>query len=297
MIYFITCSLIWGLTWIAIKYQLHAVDPNVAVFYRFFVASLVMFALCLAKKERIRFLKEDHFRFFGQGLFMFSLNFLLTYWASQMAPSALVALAFTSLIYFNMFGARIFLRLPFQKSVFLGGLISLVGMAFVSYNELDTMELHPTSLMGFYISIVATFSASIGNLLATKNRQLKIPILSNNAWGMFYGCLISFGYSLFAQKSFAIQFDYPFVISFIYLTLFGTIISFWAYLKLIDQIGPAKAAFTSVISPVIAIIISNFVENMALTTYLLIGVSLCLIGNVVALTRKEWFLKKVSNAN
>lgn len=296
MIYFVTCSLIWGLTWISIKFQLHAVDANVAVFYRFIVASFILFLISYFKKENLHFKKAEHIRFLGQGLFMFCLNFLLTYWASGFAPSPLIALAFTTLIYFNMFGAKIFMGQPFEKKVIFGALISLIGIALISFNEFETIQQHPKSLLGFFISLVATVSASIGNIISAKNRQLKVPILSNNAWSMLYGSILSLIYCCVMQKSFVLKVDTKFLISFTYLTVFGTIISFSAYLKLIDLVGPAKAAFTSVVSPVIAILASMLIDEMTLTYLLLLGVLFCLIGNVVALTPQGFFKKIYANS-
>lgn len=228
---------------------------------------------------------------------MFCLNFLLTYWASSMAPSAIVALAFTALIYFNMFFGRIFLNIPIERKVIFGALVSFLGMGLISYNELIQLKLHPGYLAGFMISLIATVSASAGNIISARSRQLQVPIISNNAWSMLYGCMLSLLYCLIRQKSFAVAPDLNFFLSFGYLVIFGTIISFGAYMKLIDLIGPAKAAFTSVISPVIAIFISIIVEQMDFNTLLIWGVVFCLIGNVLALTPKTWLLGKFRNAH
>jgi drug/metabolite transporter (DMT)-like permease len=279
------CSVIWGLTWIAIKYQINSINGSIAVFYRFFCASLIMFSLCLLTKNTLKFNLRQHFKFMGQGFFMFFLNFILIYWSTSMASSALVALAFTSLIFFNLFGGRLFLKIPFEKKVIFGAALSLVGMAVISLNEYENMALHPLSVWGFLISLLATLSASIGNLISTSNQMNRVPILSNNAWGMFYGTLFTFIFCLATSKDFTIHFSVPFVISFLYLTVFGTVISFWSYFKLIEIVGPAKAAFTSVLSPVIALSVSTVFENMPWSLYLAIGVLLCIAGNIIALVQ------------
>lgn len=291
MIYFITCSLIWGLTWIAIKYQLNAVDHSVAVFYRFALASVLLFSIAFFKRQKLAFDRQAHLRFIGQGFFMFCLNYLLTYWASEMAPSALVALAFTSLIYFNMFGARLLFKTPFNSQVIYGALVSLAGMAFISFNELQSQALHPSYFIGFFISLIATLSASAGNLISSMHRKSHVSIISNNSWSMLYGAAMCLLFCLYNGKSFAVSFSTDFVLSFVYLTIFGTIISFGAYLKLIDLVGPTKAAFTSVISPVIAVVMSHFFEHLSLNIYLVLGVLLCICGNLVALTPRHIFLK------
>ena len=228
---------------------------------------------------------------------MFCVNFILTYWASHMAPSAIIALAFTSLIYFNMFFGKQFLAIPFDKKVIMGGLISFFGMGLLSYNELIHIDEHAGYLLGFFISLIATASASVGNIISVRSRQLKIPILANNAWGMLYGCLFSLTFCLVTQKSFTIKPDLSFTLSFLYLVIFGTVISFGAYLKLIDLVGPAKAAFTSVISPVIAITLSIYFENLNFNSWMIFGVGFSLLGNIIALTPKSWLLGKFRHGN
>lgn len=289
MFYFISCSIIWGLTWIAIKYQFGAVDPNVAVFYRFITASLILFVFTYFKNINLKYPRQDHINFLAQGFFMFCLNYLLTYWASQLTPSALAALAFTALIYFNILGGKIFLKIPLNRQVLLGAFISFAGMGLISFNELAQQDLHPTSFIGFLISLVATMSASAGNLISTRSRTRNVPISANNAWGMLYGSFFTLTYCLLTRRNFAFQYiDQAFIWSFIYLTIFGTILSFGAYLKLIEIMGPSKAAFTSVISPIIAVSMSVVFEKLPLTMVLFVGICLCLLGNLIALTPKHF---------
>lgn len=277
--------MIWGLTWIAIKFQLGVGDPNVTVFYRFITATLIMFAIAFYKRESFQFNQFQHVMMMLQGLFMFSLNFLLTYWASSMAPSALISLGFTALIFFNMIGARLFLKMPLEKKVIFGAIISFMGMALITYNEIQekNLEAYPLSFLGFFLSLVGTISASAGNLISFKNRQLGLPIIANTGFGMMYGSLFTLIFCLAKGATFAITVNPAFFVSFFYLTVFGTVISFVSYLKLIQIVGPSKAAFTSVISPIIALVVSTSYEHMQWTVLLGLGIVLCLIGNCVAL--------------
>lgn len=283
-VYFVTCAIIWGLTWIAIKYQLPYVDGSAAVFYRFIFSSAVVFCICLITKISLfNFSKPQHLRFASQGLLLFCLNYLLTYWATSMVTSALIALAFTSLIFLNMFGARIFFKIPFETKVVWGGLLCLAGMGFISWNEYQNLGLHPTSLWGFLIGLISTTSASAGNLISYRSKTDNIPISANNAWSMLYGAVFSLAACFIMGKSLHVDITSPFLISFFYLSIFGTVISFWAYFKLIENVGPAKAAFTSIASPLIALVVSTFIENLNWNIYLFFGAAFCILGNIIAL--------------
>lgn len=250
-----------------------------------------MFVLAYFQKERFTFSRNEHGLMLLQGLFMFSMNFLLTYWASSMAPSALISLSFTALIFFNMVGARVFLKLPLEKKVIVGAIISFIGMGLITYTEMQekNLEAYPMSFLGFLIGLLGTVSASAGNLISSKNRQLNLPIISNTAFGMMYGALFTLIYCLLKGATFSLNITPSFLISFFYLTVFGTVISFVSYLKLIQIVGPSKAAFTSVVSPLIALVVSTLYEKMDWSMPLAAGVILCLVGNSVALisnTRK-----------
>src|SRR6266853_318653 len=52
---FIICSAIWGSTWLAIKYQLGVVAPELSVAYRFALAAIVLFAWCMVTRRSLRF--------------------------------------------------------------------------------------------------------------------------------------------------------------------------------------------------------------------------------------------------
>lgn len=294
LLYFLTCAVIWGITWIAIKFQIPYVNGGAAVFYRFIFSSLLIFTICAFSKLKLKYELSLHKRFLAQGFFLFSLNYQLTYWATSMATSALVALGFTAIIFFNMFGARIFFKTPFEKKVIWGAVISFAGMGFITWNEFLHKGLHPLSLWGFLLSLLGTLSASAGNLFSSLNKKQNIPIMANNAWSMLYGSLFTLIFCLFKGVSFSVQITPEFLISFAYLSIFGTVIAFWSYLKLIENIGPSKAAFTSIASPVIALAVSTVFEDLTWTMWLLIGAVFCIMGNVVALTPGSTFKKKHS---
>jgi len=283
LFYFLTAAIIWGITWIAIKFQIPYVNGTVAVFYRFIFSCSIIFVFCLLTKINLIFKFNLHKRFIAQGLFLFCLNYQLTYWATSMATSALVALGFTSIIFFNMFGARLFLKTPFNQKIILGAILSFAGMGLITINELADHNLHPMSIWGFTLSLLGTVSASAGNLVSSLNKSKNIPIMANNAWSMLYGSLFTLVFCLTKGVSFNVQLTSEFLISFAYLSIFGTIIAFWAYLKLIESVGPSKAAFTSVASPVIALVVSTIYENLHWTLLLGLGATFCIAGNIIAL--------------
>ncbi|MCI0516498.1 MAG: EamA family transporter, partial [Woeseiaceae bacterium] len=81
-LYVITVA-VWGTTWIAIEFQLGVVAPEVSVFYRYVLASGLLFAWCRLRRLSLRFDVRAHRRFMLLGLLLFCLNYVMTYYAQQ----------------------------------------------------------------------------------------------------------------------------------------------------------------------------------------------------------------------
>ena len=292
MFLFSICSLIWGTTWFAIKFQVDSTSTIVGVFYRFLIAAVIMFLInVIFIKKNLVFPWENHKFFILQGLFNFSLNYILTYISEKSISSGLVALTFSTLIYFNMFGMRIFYKKEITKNIIYGAMLGFMGMIFLFWKEIANFNADQATILGIIIGIVATFCASIGNMFAYRNHQLKIPVMTFNAYGMLYGAGFSLLLGLFMGESFVFPTTTTFLLSLGYLSLFGTVIAFYAYQTLVGTIGADRAAYTSIINPVIAMIISMVYENITFTPQLFIGMVLCFAGNLIALRKTNQRLR------
>jgi len=75
-----------------------------------------------------------------------------------------------------------------------------------------------------------------------------------------------------------------YVLSLAYLTVFGSVIAFGAYLTLLGRIGAHRAGYATVMFPVVALILSMLFENLRLDLTMLLGFALVLTGNLLVLT-------------
>ncbi len=69
----------------------------------------------------------------------------------------------------------------------------------------------------------------------------------------------------------------------------ATVIAFWSYLTLVGRIGPERAAYVSVLFPIIALALSTWFEDFEWTVLAAGGVVLVLIGNAAVLTKGNPF--------
>ena len=140
--------------------------------------------------------------------------------------------------------------------------------------------------------LLATWFASVGNIISVRNQQQQIPVIQTNAWGMAYGALIMAVYALVSGVPFNYDPTLEYSLSLLYLAVFGSIIAFGSYLTLVGRIGADKGAYAAVLFPVIALGLSTLFEDYQWTLRALFGFVLVLLGNYVVLSRGKTANKK-----
>jgi drug/metabolite transporter (DMT)-like permease len=89
--------------------------------------------------------------------------------------------------------------------------------------------------------------------------------------------------SLLDGRSWQIDWSGPFVVSFLYLAVAGSILTFGAFYTLVQRIGPARAGYIGVMTPVVALAVSSALEGFAWTGETVAGVALAIAGNFIAM--------------
>jgi drug/metabolite transporter (DMT)-like permease len=289
-IFYLLTVLIWGSSWFAIKFQLGVVDESVSLVYRFGLASLLLLAWCVVRRARLSFRLSEHLAMALQGACLFSTNYLLFYWCTGLITSGLVAVIFSTVIVMNIVNGAIFLKRRVEGIVLIGALVGLCGITLVFWHEIELSRAVSDSssrdvLTGLGIGLVATCLASLGNILSARNQSKGLPVLQTNAFGMAYGALLMLTVAVLSGVPFAVEWTLPYLSSLFYLSLFGSIIAFGAYLTLVGRIGADRAAYATVLFPLVALVISSIFEDFVWTTMALSGVALVLLGNVMVVAR------------
>jgi drug/metabolite transporter (DMT)-like permease len=287
LILFTVSVLIWGSTWLAISFQLGVVAPEVSVFYRQVLASAMLFLWAVLRRMNLRFSWRAHRWFFLLGLTLFGFNYVFAYSAQKYIPSAMNAVLFATMVWINVILARIFFRTPFEWHVLLGAALGMAGVLVLFWPALAEVAGQGSSLLGVSISLSGAIVASLGNMASHQAQVERLPVLQSNAWGMFYGALVTGIWALLTGKNFNFEFTFEYIGSLLYVSIFGSVIAFGCYLKLLGAIGPTKAGYTAVVIPVIAVILSLAFEGLKLDAYVVSGMVLVLGGNLLILAYRR----------
>jgi drug/metabolite transporter (DMT)-like permease len=278
---------IWGTSWYVMRLQTGVVSEAVVTAYRFLLAAAILIAFCLATHRRLSYGLRDHLFMAIQGSCLFSLNYILFYMAAQDMPSGLMAVCFSTVLLMNIANGALFFRTPVDTRVLLGALLGLCGLTFIFWPEVAAFGLHGKAVTGLILSLIATYLASLGNMVTVRHKHAGVPLMESNAIGMAYGAICSLIVTAIMRDPIVYDPRLTFSIALVYLALVASIVGFGCYLTLIRRIGADRAAYTTVLFPIVALGVSTWLEDYHWTQLAGMGVALVLLGNVIVLMRRK----------
>lgn len=281
---------VWGFTWFAIKLQLGHVAPELSICYRFVLAAAVLWVL-LAAMRRIRSAPWAGQGWFALlGLTLFSLNFLLIYSATQYIASGVVSVLFTTATLFNAFHQWLFLRRAPSPRVVAGALCGIAGIGLLFLQEFSQLGAGHDQLLGIGLAIAGTYVFSLGNMVSIRAVRVAGDLPNAIVRGMTWGVVFLAAFAFLRGVPFVVPTTLPYLAGLVYLAIPGSIIGFFAYLSLLQRVGPDRAAYATVLFPVLALAVSTVLENYVWTPAGLGGLALVLAGNLVIFARipRKW---------
>lgn len=281
---FAAVTLIWGTTWIVIKGQLGVVPPSWSVAYRFLLGSAVMFVVALMTRERVWLDRRavGFVSLFGIAQFCFNFNFV--YRAEQYVTSGLVAVVFALLFVPNTLFARLFLGQTFSRRFLAGSLVALCGIGLLFAQEASgTASARSATLTGIAFTLAGVLSASTANVMQASPTARRLSMVAMLAWGMLLGGLIDAAWAWITTGPPVVDPHPAYFLGLAYLGAIASALAFTLYFWTIRQLGPGKAAYSSVVIPVIAMSISTFAEGYQWSALSIGGGVLALTGMVIAL--------------
>jgi len=286
LLFFITV-LIWGTTFYAITLQLGEVPALQSVFYRFAMAAVLMWIFAGVQRTKLRYPRDIHLLFAVFGLLLFSLNYVVVYHATAYLTSGLVSVIFSLIILLNTLFYWIFFSEKPSLALVAGGMLGISGLAVLFIDDIHGISMGGPVFIGIVLTLLSTLLASGGNILAQLLKLRGINVVSCNTWGMTYGSLFLLMAIVLTGEPWQFSRQADYIMSLLYLSLAGTVIAFWTYLTLIHRIGAPRAAYITVLFPLVALLVSTYYEDMHWTGYKLLGVAFIIAGNFFIIQRKQ----------
>jgi drug/metabolite transporter (DMT)-like permease len=280
---YLTSVLAWGFSWIALHYQVGVVAPAVSVVWRFAIAAPLMLAFAAWRGERLRFTVAEQPYLAGLGAAIFSVNFLLFYYAAQHVASGLLSIVFSLASIGNVVLGSLIFGTRIERRVVLGGAFGVAGVAMMFAPELGGMRLDVAALIGLAFSVAGTLCFCVGNMLSLASQRKRMPVFATIGWSMLYGVTFMALFAFVRADAFVVDWSATYLGGLLYLSAIGSVLAFGVYFTLLGRIGAARAGYTTVMYPVVALIVSTFAENYRWTLLAVLGLAAVLAGNLLVL--------------
>lgn len=282
----VTC--IWGSTWLVIVGQLGVVPPSWSVSYRFILGAAAMFAFAAWSRLDLRLGWRDQLFVAIVGTAQFMLNYNFVYQSERFVTSGLVAVVFALLIVPNAVGGRLFFGQGLSRPFLAGSAVALGGVAllFVHEAQADAGAASDTA-WGIVLALLAVLAASTANVMqaAERARRMAMPVLLS--WAMLWGAAINTAYAWAVAGPPVFEPTLPYVAGLLYLGIVASAFAFTLYFNIIRRIGPARAAYSSVLIPVLAMTLSTVFEHYVWSWTAALGAVLVFGGLIIALRARN----------
>lgn len=283
---FIIFTAIWGSTWIVIRGQLGTVPPQWSVTYRFVIAAAAMGAVALLKANDLRLKRGAFSAAIFLGFTQFCVNFNAVYLAERHITSGVVATIFALLLIPSTLLAWAFLGHRPTRRFLWSSLVAISGIALLFVHEFQQHSARAGEIAtGIGLTLVGMVGASAANVMQARKEIRRFPLFSLLAWSMASGAIMN-GILAFAMTGPpVIEARASYWLGLLYLALPASVLTFSLYYPVVRRIGPAKAAYSSVLVPIIAMAFSTAIEGYHWTPVAVAGAIFALGGMVGALSR------------
>ncbi len=281
---FAIVTVLWSTTWLVIRDQLHSVPPSWSVSYRFAFAAAAMLLYALLTRRSLRLGPGEQLFAVGFGFFQVLLNFNLVYRAETFITSGLAAVLFALLVVPNSLFAWLLFGQGVSRRFLAGSAIALLGVGLLFLHELHAAAARShTIAAGIGLTLLAVLSSSASNVMQASPRARAIPIATLLTWGMLWGVALNSAFAWSTVGPPVFDPDPRYWLGAVYLGVIASALAFLLYFDVIRMIGPGRAAYSSVLVPILAMALSTLFEGYRWSLPAALGGVLGLVGLLVAL--------------
>ncbi|WP_443969789.1 DMT family transporter [Sphingobium sp. CR28] len=285
---FLLVTLIWGSTWIVIRDQLAVVPPSWSVCYRFIIAAVGMAVVTRLSGASFAIGWRGLAFAAMLGFAQFCLNFNFVYRAEAHITSGLVALVFALLMVPNSLLAWLFFGERVSRFFIAGSFVAIAGIALLFVHEYRASPANASAVLaGVGFTLCALMSASSANVMQAAPVARALPMTAVLSWAMAIGAAVDAVWAWVTTGPPLVELRLGYWLGTLYLGLAGSVVTFPLYFRLIQRMGAGRAAYTSMLIPVIAMAISTLVEGYRWTDLSIAGAVLTMAGMVIALRARQ----------
>jgi drug/metabolite transporter (DMT)-like permease len=254
--------LFWGGTYLAMRFGVEVLPPFVLASARYLIAGPIMLALSMIFKLKMWPNRYEWSRIAIIGVLMLGCGNTAVIWAEQYIPSGLAALLVASI---PLFAALIEMALPQGEGLsaqgWIGVGIGFAGLVFLVWPGLRSgLRGDSQQIIAAAVTLAGTLCWTAASIISRRS-TIRISGVASAGWQMVVGGVFNLVLMATTRGYHGAQWGLKAWASIAYLVVFGSIITYTAYLYLLDNVAVSKVATYAYINPVIAVILGVLFVN------------------------------------
>ena len=284
---FLLVSIVWGSTWLVVKDQLAAVPPGWSITWRFLLASIAMVVMARLRRDSLRLPPGGQRLAALVGLMQFCINYQFFYPSERHVTSGVVAVLYALLMVPNALLSAIFLRTAMSARFIVGSAVALLGIGLLLLHEMRLAPPGSAVPLGVGLAVTGILAASVANVAQAAEAARASRPVPFMAWAMIWGTALDALCALVTAGPPVIDPSPRYLAGIAYLAIFGSALTFPLYFRLIRDMGAGKAAYTGVVTPVVAMLVSTLFEGYRWSLLAAAGCVVAIAGLLIALSARR----------
>ncbi|MFZ9660404.1 MAG: DMT family transporter [Chitinophagaceae bacterium] len=270
-------SLFWGTTWFASKKGVAYISGIQMAGLRQLIGGSVYLIFFTIKGYGLP-TKKHFIQLIWMSFLMFVISNGFTTWSMEYIPSGLGAvIGATSPIWIALFSALFFKGARFNLVTILGLLMGFGGIMIIFSDYMEAM-LESKFTFGIILGVIAAITWALGSLYTARHAESGNPYYSMG-WQMFLsGIILTITAKTTGQYTDIDKINPVVWYSISYLVITGSVISFAAFIYMLKRLPAAQSSIYAYINPIVAVILGSFLNNERLSTIIIAGTCVTLIG-------------------
>jgi len=262
---------IWSLSYLSIKVVSEEVSPTLSAFYRFMLASIILFIILKVKFPEEKVLKVDKLKFALGGLFGVAIYFIFENYSVAYTSASNVAILIATIPVFTIFSQRIIYKEKLTYGKIFGATLSLVGIIIIIVSKGRVSLL---GNIGDLMALGAVFSWIIYNMVCSSFKG-NYKVITITTYEIMWG-------SLFLSPSlFFSPLQIPstkVVLNLIFLSIFCSCIGYVMYVHCLKDLGATVITTYINLQPIMSLVAAGIILHEVVTIWQVIGCIVIIVG-------------------
>ncbi|MES2628352.1 MAG: EamA family transporter [Bacteroidota bacterium] len=289
---FALVSFFWGTTYLGIRIGVRSIPPFWLAGLRQTAAGLLVIVYCLFRGTKLPAWKE-YSKTIVPGLLMIAAGNGLVTWAEQNIESGLAAILCSMNPVWVMLLTWIFVQKEtFDRKLIMGVALGFVGILVIFSNSLSDFT-DPRYISGIIAIVLANIGWAAGTLYVSKVKTGLSPVYAAG-WQMFTAGLVLAAISFITEKPFETEYTTEGVLALVYLTIFGSIVAYGAFLYVLKHLSATKASAYAYINTVVAVLLGWMWLGEQITLNIILGTLITIYGIYLVNSKKRGRVEEVA---